>query len=176
MIRPGIRTRMLLCLSLALAAAGPACVSRNVESIDSEEAASMPPPPAPVDPAGRPAVETEVPGIDGTVSAAEGVAVPPGVLYVIVRVSGREGGPPLAVKQLSAELPATFRVTEADSMVPGTPLVGDLDVIARLDQDGNAFSTQPGDLEGRDGPVQAGGTVEIVLTPASAEDGGPSGR
>lgn len=170
------RASIVLCLAAVLVAAGGGCVSRNVESIDSEEAASIPPPPEPVDPGSRPAQETDLPGIEGTVSAADGVSIPDGVLYIIVRVAGREGGPPLAVKQLPVQLPASFRVTEADSMVPGTPLVGGLDVIARLDQDGNAFSHQDGDLEGRVGPVEVGDTVEIVLVPASTESGGPASR
>jgi hypothetical protein len=62
----------------------------------------------------------------------------------------------------------SFSISEADSMIPGTPLVGDLDIIARLDQDGDAFSRQEGDLEGRAGPVQVGAEVDIVLRPAAA--------
>ncbi len=58
-------------------------------------------------------------------------------------------------------------------MIPGTPFVGDLDVIVRLDQDANAFSRQPGDLEGRAGPVQAGGEVNVLLEPAVIEEAGP---
>lgn len=173
---PACRARIALCLAAALVASGVACVSRNVESISADEAASIPPPPEPVDPATQGEEDASVPGIEGTVTAADGVAVPAGVLYVIVRVAGRAGGPPLAVKQLAADLPASFRVTEADSMVPGTPLVGGLDVIARLDQDGNAFSHQPGDLEGRAGPVEVGATVELVLSPIPAEGGGSSSR
>lgn len=169
-----VRSRIVFCLLAALVMTGTGCVSRNVEDIGSEEAASIPPPPEPVDPAARKAAEAELPGIDGTIVAIDGVPVPQGVLYIIVRVAGREGGAPLAVKQLPGELPASFRVTESDSMVPGTPLVGDLDVIARLDQDANAFSRQAGDLEGRAAAVQVGATVEIVLAPAEVQDEGPS--
>jgi hypothetical protein len=159
---------------LIFAIAGTACVSRNVERISSEEAAQMPPPPEPVAVANQPAPVVVVPGIDGDIRVSSDVGVvPPGTLFVIVRVSGRETGPPLAVKQLGGEVPTSFRITEENAMIPGTPFVGDLDVIVRLDQDGNAFSQQPGDLEGRAGPVQAGGEVEIVLEPAPLREGEP---
>jgi hypothetical protein len=158
---------------LTLAVAGSACVSRNAESIGSDEAAQMGPPPEPVASADQPASVVEVPGIDGNVRVSPDVSVvPSGALFVIVRVSGRETGPPLAVKQLGGEVPTSFRITEENAMIPGTPFVGDLDVIVRLDQDANAFSRQPGDLEGRGGPVQAGGEVDIVLEPASVDEGG----
>lgn len=171
------RPRPSLCASLAiLAIATTACVSRNVERISSEEAAQMPAPPPPVAAADQPASVVEVPGIDGNVRVGDGVqSVPAGALFVIVRVSGRETGPPLAVKQLGGEVPTSFRITEENAMIPGTPFVGDLDVIVRLDQDGNAFSRQPGDLEGRAGPVQAGGEVEVILEPAAAEEGAGEG-
>lgn len=167
---------------LALVAAcvivtGTACVSRNVERISAEERASIAPPPEPNSQAERAASAAAIPGIDGTVVMAADLAgpAPPGVLYIIVRVAGRAQGPPLAVKQLSGELPAEFRISEADAMIPGTPLVGDLDVIVRLDQDGNAFSRQDGDLEGRAGPVQVGGRVQIVLYPTATAEPGSAG-
>lgn len=169
-VRPSV---LLLGAALALSTA-TACVSRNVETISEEEAAELGSPPEALDPAAALAEAAELPSIAGTLRVASEVGTPPpGVLFVIVRVAGREGGPPLAVRQFTAELPTDFRISEADAMIPGTPFVGDLDVIARLDQDGNAFSRQPGDLEGRVGPVQAGASVEIVLGPdpgAEAED------
>lgn len=155
---------------LLVAAVGSACVSRNVERIPADEAAAMPAPPAPLSEDQSAASVVEVPGIDGTVSVAPGHTAPSAaVLFVLVRVAGRQTGPPLAVKQLPGEVPTSFRISEADAMIPGTPFVGDLDVIVRLDQDGNAFSRQPGDLEGRFGPVQVGGTVQIELAPAAVE-------
>ena len=169
------RPMVSLIAAVVVAALSAGCVSRNFETIGAEEAATIPAPPEPLDQAQRAASAASLPGIDTTISVGADLPVPAGVLYLIVRVAGREGGPPLAVKQLPADLPVSFRITEADSMVPGTPLVGDLEVIARLDQDGNAFSRQPGDLEGRAGPVQVGASVEIVLLPAEI-DGESSGR
>ena len=154
---------------LIIAASCAGCVSRNVETIDGEEAATILVPPLPEDSGLRPSVAS-LPGVQGTVDVDPTVgAVPEGVLYIIVRVSGRATGPPLAVKSLAAEVPVSFNITEADSMIPGTPLIGDLDIIARLDQDGDAFSRQEGDLEGRAGPVQVGAAVDIVLRPAPPE-------
>ncbi|HJO04789.1 MAG TPA: hypothetical protein QGG47_12545 [Acidobacteriota bacterium] len=158
------RCIFLLLVTVTMLCAG--CVSRNVETIDGEEAATIPVPPPPSESGARPSVAS-LPGVQGTVNVDPTVgAIPEGVLYIIVRVSGRDGGPPLAVKPMAAEVPASFNITEADSMIPGTPLIGDLDIIARLDQDGDAFSRQEGDLEGRAGPVQVGAAVDIVLRPA----------
>lgn len=144
------------------------CVSRNVENINAEEAAAMPAPPAPLTPEERTtAAVVAEPGFNVSVSVGADVAtVPEGILYVIVRVAGRKGGPPLAVKRLPGDLPAEFTVTAADSMVPGTPLVDAMDVTVRLDQDGDAWSNQAGDLTGTVGSVAVGDTIEIILTPA----------
>lgn len=158
-------SRLVTCVALMslIPLAGAGCVSRNVERISADEAAGMPPPPAPI--------PAEVPGIDGTISLAPELAgqQPSGSLFVIVRVAGRASGPPLAVKQIATDLPSEFRISEEDSMIPGTPFVGDLDLIVRLDRDGNAFTHEDGDLEGRVGPVKAGDRVEVLLRPSPAE-------
>lgn len=173
MKNPTVLATLLVALLVATAVSG--CVSRNVETLSEEEADALGPAPDPVDPSAVAAVPEEAPGIDGSVRVADGTPTPTGVLFVIVRVAGREGGPPLAVRQMTAELPTDFRISEADAMIPGTPFVGELDVIVRLDQDGNAFSQQPGDLQGRAGPVETGATVEIVLEAADPERADASG-
>lgn len=154
-------------LTLAVAVAMTAgCVSRNVETISAEEAAAMESPPAPLTSQDRAAAVVAEPGFTIIASVSEDVStVPDGVLYVIVRVAGREGGPPLAVKRLPPDLPVEFSVTAADAMVPGTPLVDAMDVTVRLDQDGDAWSNQDGDLAATVGPVAVGDTIEMVLTP-----------
>ena len=146
-----------------------ACVSRNVESISSEEEASLPFPPPPVVAADVAEPVVEAAEVTGTAAAPAAISPPsPGaVLFVMLRVAGREGGPPLAVQRLPPRLPVSFTIGEADAMVPGTPLVGELDVVVRLDQDGNATTREAGDLEGRAGPVIAGAHVEIELLPIS---------
>lgn len=159
-------------LACIIIVAGTGCVSRNVERLTAEERASIAPPPEPIPEIDRAASVATIPGISGTVALAADFAAsaPQGVLYVIVRVAGRAQGPPLAVKQLAAEFPAEFRISEADAMIPGTPFVGDLDIIVRLDQDANAFSRQDGDMEGRAGPVQVGASVQILLHPAASPE------
>jgi cytochrome c-type biogenesis protein CcmH len=88
------------------------------------------------------------------------------VLFVIVK---RPGGTPrpVAAKRIdSPQFPATFEITNADVMVQGSELRGMVDVIARLDRDGQAGPAQPGDIEGRyaNNPTLPGGRdLEIIL-------------
>jgi hypothetical protein len=42
-----------------------------------------------------------------------------------------------------------FNLTEAQAMLAGTQLVGDVLVTAHYDQDGDALTRQPGDLVGQ---------------------------
>ena len=53
-------------------------------------------------------------------------------------------------------------ITERDAMVEGTPLIGEMSVTARVDQDGDAFSTDDGDLIGQTSPVLAGDSGIVV--------------
>ncbi|HEX5059830.1 MAG TPA: hypothetical protein VFV99_10750 [Kofleriaceae bacterium] len=74
-----------------------------------------------------------------------------GAVFVIVKrsVDGAPSGPPLAVDKLTwdkDELP--FEMTEKQAMIAGTELTGEVIVIARYDQDGDAISKQPGDVSG----------------------------
>ena len=91
---------------------------------------------------------------------------PTDVLFVIVR---RPQGPPrpIAARRIdSPKFPVPFEITNADVMVQGSELRGMVDVIARLDRDGQAGPPQPGDIEGRyaKNPTLPGGrNVDIVL-------------
>jgi len=88
------------------------------------------------------------------------------VLFVIVR---RPGGTPrpIAAKRFERpQFPVSFEITNADVMVQGSELRGMVDVVARLDRDGQAGPAQPGDIEGRyaKNPTLPGGRdFEIVL-------------
>jgi hypothetical protein len=79
-------------------------------------------------------------------------AKPGTAVFVIAKradASGQPSGPPLAVQKLvwnGGDLP--FELTEANAMVGGTELTGDVIVQARYDQDGDALSKQPGDITG----------------------------
>ena len=90
---------------------------------------------------------------------------PTDVLFVIVK---RPGGTarPLAAKRIeNPTFPAPFEITNNDVMMQGTELRGMLELMARLDRDGQAGG-QPGDLEGRyaKNPTLPGGRdFEIIL-------------
>jgi cytochrome c-type biogenesis protein CcmH len=90
---------------------------------------------------------------------------PTDVLFVIVR---RPTGPPrpLAAKRIdSPTFPVNFEITSADVMMQGTELRGMVDIIARLDRDGQAGQPQPGDMEGHyeKNPTLPGGR-DITIT------------
>lgn len=91
---------------------------------------------------------------------------PTDVLFVIVRRP--QGMPrPLAAKRIEApKFPVAFEITNGDVMTAGTELRGMVDVIARLDRDGQAGPAQPGDLEGQfaKNPTLVGSReVDIVI-------------
>lgn len=94
---------------------------------------------------------------------------PTDVLFVIVR---RPGGMPrpLAVKRFDGPtFPVSYEITNADVMVQGTELRGMVDVVARLDRDGQAGPAQPGDLEGKydKNPTLPGGRdIDITIDTA----------
>jgi hypothetical protein len=74
-------------------------------------------------------------------------------LFVIVKqadASGQPFGTPLAVDKLAWDgKPIPYDVTEGQAMVNGTQMTGDVIVMARIDQDGDAISKQPGDIVGQ---------------------------
>jgi cytochrome c-type biogenesis protein CcmH len=91
---------------------------------------------------------------------------PTDVLFVIVRRPG--GAPrPIAAKRIDhPAFPVSFEITNADVMVQGSELRGMVDVVARLDRDGQAGPAQPGDIEGQyaKNPTLPGGRdLEITL-------------
>src|SRR5262249_40800343 len=80
--------------------------------------------------------------------------VKPGTsVFLIVKRAGPDGaasGPPLAVDKLSWSADGVpFELTDAQAMVAGTELRGDVVVTARYDQDSDALSKQPGDITGQ---------------------------
>jgi hypothetical protein len=163
---------------VALSVLGVGCVQRNVERISSEEAASIPAP-APPQAGGQQAGATEVSAtrVSGVIEVAAELAasVPSNAtLYLIVRVAGRATGAPLAVQQIPVpSFPYRFEITERDSMIEGTPLIGEMSITARIDQDGDAFTTTPGDLSGQTSPVVAGDSdIVVMLEERAAGDAG----
>lgn len=95
-------------------------------------------------------------------------------VYLVARSAA--GGPPLAVKRLSAaSWPLPFELTSADVMMTGTAFQGKVVISARVDQDGDAMTKEVGDVEGQSKPVDVGGAkVEIAMeTLRTAASGSP---
>lgn len=94
---------------------------------------------------------------------------PSDVLFIIVR---RPQGPPrpIAVKRIDTpRFPVSFEISNADVMVEGSELRGMVNVVARLDRDGQAGPPQPGDLEGEfeKNPTLVGArNIQIVIEKA----------
>lgn len=89
-------------------------------------------------------------------------------LFVVVKRAGADGAPtgsPLAVEKLewTATGELSFALTEAQAMVGGTELVGDVIVTARYDQDADAISKEPGDITGSARVTLPAENVTIVL-------------
>jgi hypothetical protein len=94
--------------------------------------------------------------------------VKPGTaVFVVVKRADNNGaasGPPLAVEKLSWQGDGmAFELTEAQAMIGGTQLVGDVVVEARYDQDGDALSKQPGDVKGSVRVTIPADGVKLVL-------------
>src|SRR5204863_7006144 len=74
-----------------------------------------------------------------------------GAVFLIVKkadASGAPSGPPLAVDKVIYADNLKFELSEANAMVAGTELAGDVVITARYDQDSDAISKQPGDVTG----------------------------
>ena len=112
----------------------------------------------------------DAPPIRGVVDVAPELAgrVPGGaVLFLIAR--GGQGGPPLAVVRVAdPSCPLDFEIGPENRMIRTLPFAGELTLTARLDQDGDAATRAPGDLQGAaDGAHVPGATgVRISLSEA----------
>jgi len=133
--------------------------------------ANMLPPPPSGDgaPAAMPAATPAAgPGsVTGTIVLASGVTVQRGApVFVIVRESGTQGGPPVAVSRLSAgTFPMPFSVSGANSMM-GDALPDKMRIEVRVDLDGNAMTRDAGAPEGVLEDVASGSSgVTITLKP-----------
>ena len=120
---------------------------------------------------GKPPEDTSAaPRIEGTIRLDPERAAKAGgraVLYIIARAAGAQGGPPLAVKRITAPaFPVSFSLGAGDVMMAGTAFEGPLNLSARLDRDGDPLTREPGEPAGvHDGnPVEPGArniTIEL---------------
>ncbi len=84
------------------------------------------------------------------------------VLLVFARTAS---GPPLAVVRRPVEaFPVEVTLSDRNAILPGRRLsqADRVVVVARISRSGQA-EPEPGDLEGRSGPVKPGGAVEVVI-------------
>jgi hypothetical protein len=89
------------------------------------------------------------------------------VLFIIARVTNSAGAPPLAVKKIvGPKFPVSYSLTGRDVMMPGADFSGKVSISARLDQDGNPSTKEPGNLAGeyKKNPVDVGAKqIDIML-------------
>ena len=84
-------------------------------------------------------------------------------MFIILRPKGQTSEVPLAVQLFSqVEFPMPFEIGQKDVMMPGTRVEGDVEVVVRIDRDGNAKSS-PGDLEGEVDAVVGDKDIKIIL-------------
>lgn len=90
-----------------------------------------------------------------------------GAVFVTAKRVGADGmptGAPLAVEKLEFKGESiTFDLTEADAMIAGTKLEGEVVISARYDQDHDAISKQPGDVAGTLKVKVPAGGLDLVL-------------
>ena len=80
------------------------------------------------------------------------------------KATGEVLGSPMAVEKLTADkLPLAFNLDERNMMVKGTTFQGDVLLTARIDQDGEARTKEPGDIEGRARARVPAEKIDIVL-------------
>lgn len=105
--------------------------------------------------------------ITGELRLAPGRTPPSGgVLFLIARAAS--AGPPLAVKRLpTGPFPMSFRLGPEDVMIPGQPFAGPLQLVARIDADGDPLTRGAEDWTAQRPvavrPGQRG--VDLVLAP-----------
>lgn len=105
------------------------------------------------------------PGISGTVDVDPAVRLriaPGAVLFVIARAEGVTTGAPIAVKRLPANVPVSFTITSADSMM-GQPLPPRVRLEARIDSDGNPLTRDSNDPVAVKDGVALGQPARLVL-------------
>ena len=118
----------------------------------------------------------------GSLQVADSVKdkVQPGaVIFLVARsfVPGGGPGPVLAAKRLTAGAwPMAFEMSDSDVMISGMSLKGKVVLTARVDQDGDAMTKMPGDVEGVTAAVDVpSSNVDVVInTVRTTAAGAPS--
>jgi len=88
-------------------------------------------------------------------------------LFIIARRAATQGGPPLAVMRIaSPAFPLSYSLGKENMMIPGSRFEGKVNIVVRLDKDGDPLTREPGDLTGNyhKNPVAIGSiNVDIIL-------------
>lgn len=87
--------------------------------------------------------------LKGTIALGNGMKAPASsVVFLAVRPAA--GGPPIAVDVIeNPRFPLAFALDEGKAMVGGTAFSGEVVISARVDQDSDVDTRQPGDLSGK---------------------------
>lgn len=104
--------------------------------------------------------------VHGTVKvSAKMTAAWPAGSPVFVIAKPESGGPPFAVRRYDGvKAPFAYALGPDNIMMAGTNAPRKLVVSVRVDQDGDAMTRQPGDLEGGpSAPVSAKGAVDVTV-------------
>jgi hypothetical protein len=150
---------------------------RSRSEMEADPSAGQPPTlAAPAAQAAGAAVEGSLRGAIRVTDALKTKAAPGSTLFLIARsaLDGGGVGPVVAVQRYSVSAwPLPFELTQDNVMLAGTKLSGKVVLMARVDQDGDAMTKQPGDLEGTTAPISVPAqTVELVLDKVRTEAAG----
>lgn len=123
--------------------------------------------------------------IRGSLKVADALKakVTPGATIFLIARSALDGGgtgPVVAVQRYNVGAwPQPFELTQDNVMLAGMSLKGKVVLTARIDQDGDAMTKQPGDIEGATPPITVPAqSVELVFDKVRTEAAGapsPSG-
>lgn len=112
---------------------------------------------------------SETAEVTGTVKLPPALAAdfkPGETLFVIARKPGDTGAPVAAKKLVVNAFPVKFTLGQADSMM-GSALPDKLEILVKLDKDGNLATNDPQDMMGGPAAATLGGSVTITLRKGS---------
>jgi hypothetical protein len=168
----------------------PASLQASPVSSESTPAA---PPPSPTPAPGGPASDVEtVPAAPDPKETVSGTINVPGsqrkalsptdIVFIIARKAGAPPGPGSMIavqKHPLGQFPMRFTMGARDSMRPGRPFSGRIDLSVRIDKDGDGLTRKKGDLFGQANDIPVGAqdvaiSVDGIMTEDQTLPGIPS--
>jgi hypothetical protein len=169
----------VLACTIVLATTGPSACKRDrspaagASPVASEGAPASsppaPPPPARADDETVPAAPDPKETIRGTITVPASRRkdlAKTDIVYIIARRAGAPPGPGSMIavqKHPLGEFPMPFTLSGRDSMLPGRPFAGRIDVTVRIDKDGDGLTRKKGDLHGQANDI-AVGTQDLAIS------------